>query len=432
MRKILFNGGAQLSGNISIKGSKNFATKAIIASLLTKENCVLYNVPGIRDVDITLGLLRYLNVEHEYCDNSTIILNSKLLKLNELPQTLTSQTRISTLLLGPLLTRLGKVHISLPGGCKIGSRPIDLHLNFLEAFGAKINSINNDIWASADSLHGCHFRLNYPSTSTTEHIILTAVLAKGTTVIENPSKTPETQALINMLNTMGARIIIENQNYIVEGVDELAGSEYSILPDRNEAVTFVTAAIVCQAELCITNFQSSGMESFLQFLDKIKVLYSVTDNSIVISKPSETYRMTSIESGPYPEFETDWIPLAMLLMNKCSGTGYIHERVFEDRLKFTKQLSKMGMNIFLSSKCLGNNECAFKDKFVHSAMITGNRILKGSELYLPDLRGGAALTIAALSAENHSIIIDDEVINRGYESYYERLAGIGAKLTFLE
>lgn len=432
MLKVLISGGSGLKGIIAVKGSKNLATKAIIATLLTSESCILHNVPLIGDVEILLEILRKSGSEIDYESTSTIILNTKNVREALKISHFASLIRVSVLLSGPLLVRTGRASFPFPGGCNIGHRPIDFHLNYLKSAGAKIEYSGNQMIASAEGLKGCSIELPYPSVTATEHIILTAVLAKGETNISNYSKTPETGELIKMLRSMGAKINLADDQISIQGVEELHGVEFTVMPDRNEAITFSAAAIACRSDLQINNFPVDQSASFFGLLDNLGVRYLISETSVSFFSDNKLYKPFFIESGPYPELETDWIPLIAVLLNSCNGAGLIHERVFENRLDFMQQLSRLGMKIRIGKNCPRNSECAFNRNYFHTASISGNQTLTGTELHVPDLRGGAALILAALSARGDSVMYDEGIIGRGYESFYSRLQSVGARIRILE
>lgn len=419
-------GGHRLNGVVDISGSKNASTKAMLACLLTKDPCVLRNVPKLGDVEITKSMLSHLGVTVRQ-DKDSLILQARTLDNNFVPLRYGHLNRISILLLGPLLHRFEKAYVPHPGGCDIGARPIDLHLDFLKAFGARIDQRSGRYYATCRRLEGNKITLSFPSTTVTEHILLTAVLSRGTTTIENAAVNPEVFHLAKMLNSMGAEISVKDNQFTINGVSSLQGLNYEIMPDRNEAVTFAVAALSCGGDVTINNFPTPGLDCFLATLKLIGVSYECSPNSIrFLGCPP--YASISVDSAVYPGFESDWLPLMIPLLNQCLGSSVIHETYFENRLLFADQFLKMGMNIRLGRECPAGSTCAFSNRYVHSVRVNGNNKLIGTELTISDLRGGAALVVAALAAEGQSIIRRSEVLDRGYEEFVSKLSRIGANV----
>mgnify|MGYP002713151432 CR=1 FL=1 len=429
MRHILIEGGQKLNGRVNVSGSKNSATKVLIACVLTEGVCILENVPQIADVHSTLDILEHLGANVKRLPNNKTIINASNLNKNFIPTELAKLNRTSFMFIGALLNRFSQVLVPLPGGCSIGKRSIDYHLAFLQSLGAEIEQSNAYFLVKSEKLKGNKIKLPYPSTTTTEHILISSVLAKGITIIKNAAKTPETLELVEVLHKMGADIESNNDEFTIRGVNELRGFQHKIMPDRNEAVTLVTASLVCGGNVTIENFPlQNHMNSLFVLLDQIGAKYKLENSSIYLSNDINQYKMVSIESGPFPDFETDWIPLGLILLNNCIGKGFLHEIVFEDRLRFVHQLIKMGANINLSKKCLANSNCSFGDEYAHTAEVLGPSYLTGGNLTVEELRGGAALVIAALSANGETQIKNSDILDRGYENLFHKFKMLGADI----
>lgn len=428
MEKIIIEGGHKLNGHITVSGSKNSAIKLLVACILTEDVCILENVPQIQDVQTTLDILISLgaNVKKSH---GKLIIQANNIRINFIPEYLAKLNRVSFLFIGALLSKFNEVYVPLPGGCNIGERPVNYHLDFLKSLGVDIEQTEGCFVAKCKRLKGNKIYLPYPSTTTTEHILLSSVLAEGTTVIENACQTPETFELVEVLQKMGANIECYNNGFKIEGVNRLRGFQQKIMPDRNEAATLATAALVCGGDVKIDDFPCH-MTNFITLLDNMGAKYKREKNSIHIINDSKQFSMFSIMSGPYPNFETDWMPFALILMNYCVGKGFAHETVFENRFMFIHQLIEMGANIILSRECPGSITCSFNKKHIHTAKVIGPNKLKGRNLIVEELRGGAALVIAALGADGESQITDRDILNRGYENIARKLKMLGADIKF--
>lgn len=428
MSNILIEGGHKLNGHIHVSGSKNSVTKILIACILTEDVCILENVPQILDVQTTLEILVNLGVNVKKTQNKLVIQANNLC-MNFIAEDLAKLNRVSFMFIGALLNKFDEVSVPLPGGCNIGKRPINYHLDFLRLLGVDIEQDQGYFIAKCKRLRGNNICLPYPSTTTTEHILLSSVLAEGITVIENACQTPETIELVEVLQKMGANIEYYKNGFKITGVNRLSGFQHKILPDRNEAATLVAAALVCGGDVTIHDFPYH-MTSFINLLDKMGAKYRREKMSIHLNNDINQFSRFSIESGPYPNFETDWMPFALILMNFCIGKGFAHETVFENRFRFVSQVIKMGANIHLSEECPESITCSFYNKHIHTAEVIGPTKLKGRNLVVEELRGGAALVIAALAADGETKISDRDILNRGYENIVRKLKLLGANIKF--
>ncbi len=426
--RFVIKGGKKLVGEITLSGAKNATTKMMIATLLTDEPCELGNAPAIGDVDITGELCRMLG--------TSIVRDGHILKLhtpeikNFRVASLSRRNRIPILALGPLLARAGEAEIPFLGGDKIGARPVDMHLSGLRAMGAEIVVKDDKYIAKApDGLAGANITLKFPSVGATENIILAATLAKGRTTIKNAAKEPEVIGLIKMLQKMGAIIEIgAHRTIYIDGVSKLRGVAHEILPDRNEAVSFACLAVATAGNILVRGALQDHLITFLSALRRIGGEYEVEQDGIRFFR-NDGLKAATIETDTHPGFMTDWQQPFGVLLTQAEGTSTIHETVYEDRFGYAEDLNKMGADIKIFSKCLGELQCRFNGlNFNHSAVINGPKKLHGANLTVRDLRSGIAHIIAALVAEGETTIDGIEEIDRGYEHLDERLRALGASI----
>lgn len=411
MGKYLIEGGRKLSGSIMVESAKNALLPMIACSILTEEEVIIKSCPPILDVLGMADILKKLGVKTEFsCHN--LIINSKTLDCGVLTEDFTKKLRTSILMLGALLSRCGKVKLSYPGGCEIGKRPIDMHLQALKLLGVSVFDDGNEIVCAVDKLKGADITLSFPSVGTTENLLLASVKAKGITKIRNYAKEPEIIDLINMLNQMGARIGVFNDYIIVEGVKKLHGIEYKPIPDRIEAGTFLLSAVVTGGELEIKGVKSQNILPLIgKFCDNTcKITIS---NDIIYIKSGEERKPFNVNTGPYPLFPTDLQAQTCVLATLCNGVSTITENVFENRFGYTKELIKMGARLSIQGNV---------------ATVKGVEKLQGAKVYAKDLRGGAALVLAGLSAEGQTEMNGVEHVERGYYLFEEKLRSLGANI----
>lgn len=424
----IVEGGKPLKGEIQLAGAKNAATKILMASLLTQEECILENFPIIGDTDIALEICRAIGSKI-YIEKNTLhiktpkILNNKVINLSR-------RNRIPILTLGILLSRVGEGEVQKLGGDKIGPRPVDMHLEALKALGAYIEETENSYKAKTNKkLHGAEITLRYPSVGATEQVIMASVLAEGKTVLKNAAMEPEIIDLIKVLQKMGAIIELGVDRVItIYGVDKLNGFKHHIIYDRNEAVSFACLATATNGKVLVKGANQEHLITFLNSLRRIGGEYEVKKDGILFWR-KRTLSGIKIETDTHPGFMTDWQQPFIVLLTQAHGVSIIHETVYEDRFGYTKELNKMGADIKVVTECLGTLNCRFKDKgFLHSAIVDGPKYLKGSEINIPDLRAGIATIIAALVAEGESIITGVKEVDRGYEKIDTRLMSLGANI----
>ncbi len=423
------SGGKKLGGEISLAGAKNATTKMLVASLLTDEKVALHNAPSIGDVGITQELCEMVGSsvtrnKNDIRIHTPEIKNTRVISLSR-------KNRIPVLALGPLLARTGEAEIPMLGGDKIGPRPIDMHLESLEHMGAVIEKRESSYYATAPhGLKGVKISLRYPSVGATENTILAATLAKGRTVIENAATEPEIIDLIKMLQNMGAIIELgANRTIYIDGVISLRGVEHTILPDRNEAVSFACLAAATGGDIFIHDAKQDHLITFLNALRKVGGEYKVEKDGIRFWR-EKNLRGIELETDTHPGFMTDWQQPFTVLLTQAKGSSILHETVYEDRFGHIGDLNKMGADIKVFSKCLGEIACRFNGRnYGHSILVNGPSKLIGTELTIKDLRAGMAHIIAALAAEGESIFHNIEEIDRGYEHIDTRLRSLGADIT---
>jgi UDP-N-acetylglucosamine 1-carboxyvinyltransferase len=411
--KFLITGGKPLNGTVVIDGAKNSALSIMAACLLSSEVSILENVPRLKDVYSMIEVIKILGVRVEWIDNTTLSIDPDDFNNYEAPYELVKTMRASFLVMGPLLARLRRAKISLPGGCAIGARPVDFHLKGFRTLGANITTEEGYIKAEASQLKGSDIYIDFPSLGATENIMMAASLAEGTTVIENAAKDPEVIELGNFLNKMGARIEgLGNDIITIDGVKKLKGVRYKIIPDRIEAGTYMIAAAITGGNVTIKNVNPYYLKSCIVKLEEAGLNVDIDSDIAYISDP-EGIKSVDIKTMPFPGFPTDMQAQFMALMTIANGTSIITENVFENRFAHAGDLRRMGADI----KIEGRN-----------SIIKGVKKLSAAPVMASDLRGGAALALAALVAEGTTEISRIYHIDRGYVKLEEKLKALGANI----
>jgi UDP-N-acetylglucosamine 1-carboxyvinyltransferase len=414
MDKIVIEGGIPLKGEISVSGSKNAALPILMSSLLTKETCKYHNVPKLKDIESTKALLKNMGAEVSDIDDYSVSVNAKGLCEYETSYDLVRKMRASVLVLGPLIARLKKARVSLPGGCAIGARPIDLHLKGLAKLGADISINHGYIEASCDRLKGDDIYLDFPTVTGTENIMMAASLAIGTTIIRNCAKEPEINALAEVLNKMGADIKGAGDSVVtINGVSELNSIETSIMPDRIEAGTFMIAGAITKGDILIKNCEPDHMRAIIAKLKQTGCEVHLKNNSIRVIGGSEIVS-ANIDTAPYPGFPTDMQAQFMALMTIANGASAITENVFENRMIHVGELDRMGADI--------------KIKNANTAIVTGVKNLSGAPVMATDLRASASLILAGLMADGITEVNRVYHLDRGYEKIEKKFAALGAAI----
>ncbi len=421
MQKFIVTGGAPLHGEVRIAGAKNAVLKLMAASVLTDEPCLLHNVPRISDVMIMRETIGDIGFDVRRVGADSLRITATDANWLFVPLEAAAKMRASFILLGPLLARFGHVIISNPGGDRIGRRPVNLHVAAMESLGASIEHKNGYYFASAPSgLRGATISFPYVTVMGTENALLAAVLAHGTTVIENAAQEPEVDDLIAMLRSMGARIErVAPHRLEIEGVARLGGVEHTVTGDRLEAGTFAIAAAITGGDVTVRGVAPEHLASFLEVLDRMGVPVdligpSETDAGGLRIRSAAAYAPAAIETQPYPGFATDLQAPLAVLMTQADGVSTIHETIYEDRLDYTTELAKMGAVI----EILDERHCR----------IAGPTPLHGREVTITDLRAGATLILAALAASETSVISGVEHVDRGYEHIESKLVALGAQI----
>lgn len=424
------NGGAPLRGTIRAAGAKNAVTKLLVATLLTDQVCRLSNVPAIGEVAVTLRMLAGLGAHYEQAADTVTIQTKQL--ASRVPTSYSGVNRIPILFLGPLLNRIGEAEVPVVGGCRIGSRPIDFHIAGLVAMGAEVLTESDRMIARSRRLRGCHHRLPYPSVGATENLLLAAVGARGTTVIEGAAMEPEVIDLILFLQQMGAQIAIDaDRKIVIEGVDGLHGGTHQVIPDRIEAASYAAAAIATGGDVTVRGARQIDMLSYLNVLTRVGGRFAPVDGGMRFYREGPLTPW-HIETDVHPGFMTDWQQPTVVLLTQAAGASVIHETVYENRFGYTRALVSMGAKIQLSSQCLGRRTCRFVDgDFPHSAVVQGPTPLSPRELEIPDLRAGFAYVLAALIAQGRSRLRNIQYLERGYESIPDKLRALGVDVVEL-
>jgi UDP-N-acetylglucosamine 1-carboxyvinyltransferase len=409
-------GPAALQGEIDVGGAKNSALKLMAASLLVPGQVTLTRVPTITDVRLMADVLQRLGAVVTF-EGDRVMIDASGELAEETPYDLVTRMRASIQVLGPLLARLGRARVAMPGGDAIGSRPIDLHLQGLEAMGAKLTSQHGYIEGVADRLRGTRVLLEFPSVGATENLLMAAVTAQGTTTIENAAREPEIQDLGAFLNACGGRITGAGTTAItVRGVEGLSGVTHEIIPDRVEAGTFAIAAAATRGEIRINRARTDHLELPLRKLTDAGAEVAVEDEAVRVAM-SRRPSAIDLVTLPFPGFPTDLQPLMMVLLSQAEGSSILTENVFESRFLFVGELNRMGCRIRVEG---------------HHAVIRGVERLSGAPVQVPDIRAGAALVVAGLCAEGYTVVYDDGHIERGYEDFVGKLRGLGASIELRE
>lgn len=411
----VIDGGAELSGEIEVKGAKNAALKIIAAALLSDEPCTITNLPNIEDVRRMCELVQSLGVIVTTAADGSTTIDPRNLENKQLDRKLVETVRTSILLAAPLLARFGEVKIAHPGGDKIGQRPIDIFLDGFAALGAKTEIQDDSYHLSAKHLRGSAIFMRRISHTATEAMIMASVLAEGTTVIKNAAMEPEVVALANYLNSVGAKIAGAGTSTItIQGVEKIGGGTYTLIPDRLEAATFITLGLLTNSQLTITNCEPQHLESLLWHLERTGAQLTVDGTTITTHRHKGLHGYDVI-AHEYPGFATDFQPCYTVLMTQFTGPTIVHDPIYQGgRLFYTDLLNSMGANIIMCDP--------------YRVVVNGPTKLRGRYLTSPDIRAGMALVLAGLVAEGQTVIDNVYQIERGYERIVERLAGIGARI----
>ena len=412
MDKLIIHGGRRLAGEVAVSGAKNAALPLLFATLLAPGPHRIGNLPRLRDISTAERLLAELGAEVDSSNGSVQVATEQINSM-EAPYELVRTMRASVLVLGPLLARYGRARVSLPGGCAIGARPINLHLKGLEAMGAEIRLDHGYVEASATRLQGARIYLDIPTVGGTENLMMAATLARGVTVLENAAREPEILDLANALQGMGARIEgAGTDTIVIEGVDELAPMDYRVMPDRIEAGTFLVAAAMTGGRVGVMGSRSEHMEALLSKLEEAGATVTTDAQALWVTGPEEI-KSVNIKTQPHPGFPTDMQAQFMALMTLGKGTSMITEAVFENRFMHVCELQRMGADICIEG---------------HTATVKGVAGLLGAPVMATDLRASASLVLAGLAADNTTEISRIYHLDRGYEKLEEKFRSLGADI----
>lgn len=416
MEQYVIKGGQPLKGEVTIAGAKNAALGILAAAVMTDQEVIIENVPNVRDTRVLLQAIEGIGAKVRYIDEHTVSICGASINPNSdlcVDDEFIRKIRASYYLLGALLGKYKRSQVALPGGCDIGARPINLHIKGFEALGAQVDITNGTISTYAEELIGSHIYMDVASVGATINIMMAAVLAEGKTTIENAAKEPHIVDVANFLNSMGANIKGAGTDVIrIRGVKELHGTTYSIIPDQIEAGTFMVAAAATKGNVLIKNVIPKHLEAITSKLNEIGAHVIEYDDSVRVMS-DKRLKSTNIKTLPYPGFPTDMQPQMAVTLALSNGTSIVTESIFENRFKYVAELTRMGAHIRVE----GN-----------TAIIDGVESFTGANVAAPDLRAGAALVIAALVADDFSVVSDIKYIQRGYEKFDEKLQCLGAKI----
>ncbi|WP_159498582.1 UDP-N-acetylglucosamine 1-carboxyvinyltransferase [Microbacterium sp. 18062] len=428
---LAIRGGRALRGTVEVLGAKNLVTKAMVAALLGESPSVLRDVPDISDVAVVRSLLEVHGVRVEEAgERGALLLDPRDVESAHMEEidAHAGASRIPILFCGPLLHRLGQAFIPDLGGCRIGDRPIDFHLDALRKFGAVVEKLPSGIRLSAPrGLHGANIHLPYPSVGATEQVLLTAVRAEGTTELRNAAIEPEIMDLIAVLQKMGAIISYEpNRVVLIEGVPRLEGYDHRAIFDRNEAASWASAAIATDGEIFVAGAQQQEMLTFLNVLRKTGAGFEIREDGILFRRGGDL-RGVTVETDVHPGFMTDWQQPLIVALTQAQGRSVVHETVYENRFGFTQALVQMGADITVYPHGLQEGPRRVPRRSLEqAAVITGPTSLRGADITVPDLRGGYSHVIAALTAEGESTVRNIGIIRRGYADFLDKLSALGA------
>lgn len=413
MSRLIIDGGRKMEGEIDVQGAKNSVLPILAATILSDGKNIIYNCPGLRDVEMTIAVLKNLGCRVKWEGNSLEVDSSDISGYT-IPDDLMRQMRSSIIFLGAIISKFGKAEVSMPGGCEIGNRPIDLHLKALRQLGVEITESHGFIHCKAENLCGTSIHLDFPSVGATENTMLAACTAKGITVIENAAREPEIVDLERFLNRMGARVCgAGSDTIVIEGVHKLYGVEHTIIPDRIVAATYLACAAVTGGTVILKKADSGHAGAMINILKNMGCRIYTERNKIILQPAKKLESIGTIKTMPYPGFPTDIQSPFMALCTQCEGTSVFVENIFENRFQHIEELVRMGADIKADGRV---------------AVVIGKSNLSGAKVVAKELRGGAALVVAALSAEGITEIENVKFIDRGYERIEKALSACGVDI----
>jgi len=415
MERVRIAGGRRLCGEIEVEGAKNAALPILAASLLSEGECIIHGVPRLRDIEVMIEILQHIGAK-VVRENKTVSVNAAHIREVKVPESLMRKMRASNLVMGALLGRCGQFEVSFPGGCSIGSRPMDLHLKGFLSLKARVVEEYGFIKGNAAHLQGACIYLDFPSVGATENLMMAAVRAQGRTVIRNAAREPEIADLQDFLCSLGARVKGAGSDQIwIEGVSRLGGGEHRVIPDRIEAGTHMVAGAITRGDVLVKGARKEHLEAVIAKLKEIGVRVKEDTSGIRIAADGE-WTATDIKTMPYPGFPTDMQPQITALLSLARGTSLITETIFENRFKHAEELRRMGANIRIAGR---------------TAIVQGVKRLTGAQVEASDLRAAAALVLAGLAADGETIIEKIMHLDRGYENLERKYAALGAEISRL-
>jgi UDP-N-acetylglucosamine 1-carboxyvinyltransferase len=426
----IIDGGTPLKGTVTVSGAKNSITKLMVLSMLSGEPCIFTNAPEVGDSQITQTICEALGAKFSQPEPHCLRVHTPRMSGSEIPAGLGARNRLAIMMLAPLLHRTGRAIIPIAaGGDRIGPRPVDFHLEGYRLMGAQIDIREGVYDVRTTGLRGADIVLPFPSVTTTENLLMGAVLAKGRTFIRNAAIEPEVMDLVMCLQKMGAIIDYSiDRTFVIEGVEALSGVEHAVIPDRIVAASLACAALATQGDVFVQGARQADLVTFLNTIRRIGGQFDVQPDGIRFYQQGRLSSI-AIETNVHPGFMTDWQAPFVVLLTQADGMSVLHETVFESRFGYVSVLQEMGADIALYDSCLGGSACRFHfSNYRHSAVIKGPTRLKGCEMSVPDLRAGFTYLIAAILAEGKSTISGVEQIERGYEGLKESLMGLGARI----
>ncbi len=412
------SGGRRLQGNVQVHGAKNSALPILAACVVCRGVNVIHNCPQLTDIDATINILRHLGCKVSVEEN-TVTVDSRDITTDHVPDHLMQEMRSSVIFLGAIAARTGKASLSLPGGCEIGLRPIDLHLDALRKLGAQITEEGGHIYLDCpQGLQGNVLSLSFPSVGATENVLITACVSKGTTTLVNAAREPEISDLADFLNRCGARISGAGEGIItIEGVSSLHGAEHIVIPDRIVAATYMIAAAVTHGDVVLQNVIPAHIGPVISLLQEAGCDIAVKEKKLRITASERLHAMSTIRTMPYPGFPTDAQALMMTACSVANGTSVVIETIFESRFRHVPELCRFGADVIVDGRI---------------AVVKGVSQLHAANVAAPDLRGGAALVLAGLVAEGQTVVRELQHIDRGYEAFESRLCSLGADIRRIE
>lgn len=439
MSSIIVRGGKPLQGTVQISGAKNSALKLIAAALFANDDVIFENMPRMGNVSTDLEIIKALGGEVKWLSDNKLLINGSKIKTTEIPYDLGSKYRTAALHTAALVYRFGKATLPIPGGCKIGLRPMNRWVETWKNLGIEVENDDKNFYLNAEKIEGANVNFKINTHMGTDNAILFSMFAPGETIISNAAEEPEVDDLIDFVNMMGAEVErIEPRKIKVIGKNNFNGGTFRVLEDRNEVVTYAVAALVTNGNITIKGVDRKNLLSFVNVLSKMNAKFDISENEMRVWCKGENFEPIDVTTAPYPGFMTDWQPLITLLLTQANGTSLVHDTVYVDRFGYTKDLNRMGANTKLLKPSEVDKEAVISEDTYDIkemgepqtvARINGPTDLRGTKLLVPDLRAGATLVLAALAAKGKSEVVGFENVSRGYEDFIEKLSALGAEIT---